>query len=191
MGHRIRAEHQGNPVVSRRGAWRPTDKTRKLNKDRFDVLSIPHHVIKKNPSHGARHGNTEKQIVYHAATVAAKKAVKKGYKSILDRFLNSPRYRESQINIGRDEEHHARQDAIAAEDHSYIATVSERFRRENVWVLVLNISGPNGPMKQREDHHEAIKIKERSYAESGKGNTIHHPSEQVRQRPGQPFSWHS
>ena len=56
---------------------RPTDKTRKLNKDRFDVLSIPHYVIKKGPSHGARHGNTEKQIVYHAADVAAKKAVKK------------------------------------------------------------------------------------------------------------------
>ena len=87
---------------------RPTDKTLKLNKDRFDVLSIPHNVIKKGPSHGGRHGNTEKQIVYHAANVAAKKAVKKGYKSILDRFLNSPRYRESQINIGRDEEHYAR-----------------------------------------------------------------------------------
>ena len=48
---------------------RPTDKTRKLNKDRFDVLSIPHYVIKKGTSHGARHGNTEKQIVYHAQTL--------------------------------------------------------------------------------------------------------------------------
>ena len=103
---------------------RPTDKTRKLNKDRFDVLSIPHYVIKKGPSPGARHGNTEKQIVYHAANAAAKKAVKKGYTSILDRFLNGPRYRESHINIGRDEEHYAPEDAIAAEDHSKIATAS-------------------------------------------------------------------
>ena len=64
-------------------------------------------------------------------------------------------------------------------------------RRENDWVLVLNSSGPNGPMNQREDYHEAIKIKERLYEESGKGNTGLHPSEQVRQRPSQPFSRHS
>ena len=51
-------------------------------------------------------------------------------------------------------------------------------RRENDWVLVLNSSGPNGPMNQREDYHEAIKIKERLYD----------PSEQVRQRPSQPLS---
>ena len=46
-------------------------------------------------------------------------------------------------------------------------------------------------MNQREDYHEAIKIKERLYEESGKGNTRLHPSEQVRQRPGQPFAWHN
>ena len=54
-------------------------KIRKLNKDRFDVLSIPNHVIKKGPSHGARHGNTERQSIYHAAHVSSKKA-KNGYK---------------------------------------------------------------------------------------------------------------
>ena len=59
---------------------RPTDTTRKLSKDRFDVLSIPNYVIKKGPSHGARHGNTEKQRIRHAAHVSAKKAVNKGFK---------------------------------------------------------------------------------------------------------------
>ena len=166
---------------------RPSDRIRKLNKDRFDVLSIPNYVIKKGPSHGARHGNTERQIIYHAAHVSAKKALKKGYKSILDRFLGCLRYRQSQINIGWDGEHCARCDAIAAD----IATASERFRRENDWVRALNSSGLNGPMNQREDYHEAINIKERLYEESGKGNTRLHPSEHVRQRPGQPFSWHS
>ena len=58
------------------------------------------------------------------------------------RILNSFRYRESQINIGWNEELCARYDANAAEDHSYIATASERCSRENVWVLVLNSSGP-------------------------------------------------
>ena len=43
---------------------RPSDKNRKLNKDRFDVLSIPNYVIKNGPSHGARHGNTERQRIY-------------------------------------------------------------------------------------------------------------------------------
>ena len=167
-------------------------KTRKLNKDRFDVLSIPNYVINKGPSHGARHGNTERQIIYHAAHVSSsKKAKKNGFKSILDRFLNTLRCRESQTNIGCDEEHCARYDAIAAEDHTFVATAAERFRREDGWVLVLNISGPNGPMNQREDYHEAIKIKGRFFEESGKAKTRLHPSAQVRQRPGQPFAWHS
>ena len=70
---------------------RPSDKHRKLNKDRFDVLSIPNYVIKKGPSHGARNGKTERQRIHYAAHIAARKARKKEYKSILDRFLNSPR----------------------------------------------------------------------------------------------------
>ena len=44
-------------------------------------------------------------------------------------------------------------------------------------------------MNQREDCHEAIKIKEQLCAESGKGNTRLHSGEQVRQRPRQPFAW--
>ena len=115
-----------------------------------------------------------------------KKAKKKEHKSILVRFLKSPRYRQSQIVIGWTEEHCARLDEIAAEDHSYIATAAERIRRENTWVFVLSSSGPNGPMNQREDYQEAKRIKERLYQESGQANT----NEQVRQRPGQPFAWH-
>ena len=62
-----------------RNMFRPSDKNRKLNKDRFDVLSIPNHVIKKGPSHGAGHGNTERQRKYYAAHNAAKKARKNGH----------------------------------------------------------------------------------------------------------------
>ena len=57
--------------------FRPTDKTCKLNRDRLDASSIPNYVIKKGPSHGARHGNTERQPTYHAAHVAAKKENKR------------------------------------------------------------------------------------------------------------------
>ena len=42
------------------GIWfRPSDKTRKLNKDLVYALSIANYVINKGPSHGARLGNTE------------------------------------------------------------------------------------------------------------------------------------
>ena len=79
---------------------RPSQKNRKLNKDRFDVLSIPNYVVKKGPSHGARHGPTERQRIYFKAHNALSKAKKHGHKTILDRFLNSSRYRDSQTNIG-------------------------------------------------------------------------------------------
>ena len=116
-------------ITSKVQCLRPSDKTLKLNKDRFNALSIPNDVIKKGPSHGARHGNTERQIMYHAAHASANPARKKGFNSRPDRYLNCPIYRASQIQIGWDEEHCARSDAIAAEDHSYIATAEESVKR--------------------------------------------------------------
>ena len=118
------------------------------------------------------------------------KAIKKGYKSTRDRFLRCPIYRQSQLDIGWTEVHCARLDEIAAEDHSYIATAAERARRENTWVLVLNSSGPNGPMNQREDYQEAKRICKRQYQESGQAHHRLHSREQVRMRPDQPFAWH-
>ena len=47
------------------------------NKDVFDVLSIPNYVIKKGPFHGARHGPTEKHIIYFIACKALRKAKRK------------------------------------------------------------------------------------------------------------------
>ena len=159
----------------------PQTKIRKPNKDRYDVLSIPNAVMKAHITVHLTETHRTKETITQPMC-QTKKAKKNGYKSILDRFLNT-----LVNNIGWNEEHCARYDAIAAEDRSYIATAAERFRRENIWVLVLNSSGPNGPMNQREDYHEAINIKDE---ESGKANTRLHPSEQVRQRPGQPFAWH-
>ena len=46
--------------------------------------------MKKGPSHGARHGNTKRQMIYYVAHNAARKARKNGHKTIMDRFLNSP-----------------------------------------------------------------------------------------------------
>ena len=77
------------------------------------------------------------------------------------RFQNCPTYRESQLVIGWDEGFCARYHATAKEDHSYVCTAEEHERRDNSWVLVLNSQGKNGPMKQREDYAEPIRIKER------------------------------
>ena len=103
----------------------------------------------KGPSHGARHGNTERQRIYHAAHVSSTKAEKMGFTSILDRFWKCPIYRRSQMDIGWTEDHCARLDEIAAGDHSHIDTAAERARRENTWVLVLKSSSPNSLMIQR------------------------------------------
>ena len=104
--------------------------------------------------------------------------------------MRCPRYRQSQSDIGWTEEHCARLDEIAAEEDSFFAAGAERTKRENTWVLVLNSSGPNGTMNQREDYQEAKIIRERLFQESGKADTRLHPCEQVRQRPRQPLAWH-
>ena len=87
-----------------------------------------------------------------------------GHKTILDRILNSPRCRKSQNATGWDEELCARYDAIAAQDHSQIATAAKR--------------------KQ-----EAKITRERLYEGHGKSNTRIHPKDQVRQRRNQQFTW--
>ena len=126
----------------------------------------------------------------HAAHVSSKKGKEKWLQIHIGQIPEQPSLSRITNQHRMDEEHCARYDAIAAEDHSEVATAAMRFRRENTWVLVLNSSGPNSPMNQREDYHEAIKIKGRLFEESGKDNTKFHPSEQVRPRPGQPFTWH-
>ena len=144
-------------------------------------------MTKHGPSHGARHRHTGRQRIYYAAHNAARKARKMEHTFILDRFLNSPRHRKSQTAIGWDEDFCARYDTIAAEDHSYIATQTERSRNENSWKLVLKTPGTNGPMEQRDDNQEAERICVRQYEEHGKGNTRLHSKDQVRQRRSQQF----
>ena len=96
----------------------------------------------EGPSHGTprEHGKTEN--LPSSQTCFPEKRRRRTTKSIQDRFLRCLIYRQSQLDIGWTEEHCARLEEIAAEDHSYVATAAERTRRENTWVLVLNSSGP-------------------------------------------------
>ena len=54
-----------------------SESRRKFNKQRLDALSVPHYVIKKGRSHGARHGKTEEQKEYHIAWNAWQRCCKK------------------------------------------------------------------------------------------------------------------
>ena len=64
---------------------RLSDKVRKLNSDRYYVLSISNYVIKNGPSHGRRHENTERQNLPSSHV-----SEKKGFTSIRDRLLRCP-----------------------------------------------------------------------------------------------------
>ena len=53
-----------------------------------------------------------------------------GYKTILERWHNDDKYRESLSKIGWTEERILQHDELALEDRSYIATRGERDRNE-------------------------------------------------------------
>ena len=114
-----------------------TDSTRQLNRTRFDALSISNYVIKKGCPHGSRYGNAEKQTLYRTAYNAWKRCRKKKdstsqtYTGTLDRFLKSPRYRESQEAHGWDEANCAAHDKLAQEDHSFPPTRSEHLEHSS------------------------------------------------------------
>ena len=108
----------------------------------------------------------DRESTINQAHCSSRKAIRKAYNSIQDRFLRCPLHRQSQLNIGWSEEHCARLDDIAAEDHSHIATAAERARRENTWVLMLVSSA----MNQREDCEENKKFCERPHQESGQAH---------------------
>ena len=79
---------------------------RKFNKLRLHTLSIPHYIIKKGRTHGARHGKTKAKKQYHIAFNAWKRCRKRvdgqedHYEGIYDRFLRDPVFRDSQLKIG-------------------------------------------------------------------------------------------
>ena len=150
-----------------------SESRRKFHKLRLDALSIPHYVIKKGRSHGARHGKTEEQKEYHMAYNAWKRCCKKVdsqgelFAGIHDRFLRDQVYRESQLAIGWTEQKCKEMDELAQEDHTYHLTSEERRRYHNQWYLTLNKSGKNGHMKLRSDFRATVHHKKSLHRESG------------------------
>ena len=117
----------------------PTEKSRQLNKDRFDILSIPGYVIKKNPSRGPWHGPSLRQTMYHKARDMLRKAKlpKNGQcQTILERWSRDADYQKSLSDEEWTEEKIRQYDALALEDHSHEATPTERRRWEKNWHMV-------------------------------------------------------
>ena len=146
---------------------------RKFNKLRLGALSIPNYVIKKGPTHGARHGKTEVQREYHVAYNAWKRCCKEldsqgeHFTDVHDRFLRDPVYRESQLTIGWTEQKCKEWDELVKEYHTFHLTPEEKKRYQGQWYLTLNKAGKNGPMKLRSDFRAAVSIKNRLHRESG------------------------
>ena len=117
-----------------------TDKTRELNSDGFDILSIQNYVIQQSLVRIRRCGNTDAQHMYHEAHESLKRHAKKDFNIFMARFQSSEDCGESQAVIGWAEEQSTNLDRITAEDHRYTATSEERARLANTGKLSLNSS---------------------------------------------------
>ena len=112
-------------------ALKSPQRTKEVDKNNYDILSIPGYVIKKNNSRGAKHGPSERQRMYYKATERLQKARQPkhgGHSSILERWHNGDEYRESLSLIGWTEQQIIEYDRIALENHSYVATSAERIQ---------------------------------------------------------------
>ena len=106
-------------------------------------------MIKKGLCHGARHGKTEEQKVYHIAWNAWKRCCKRvdsqaeRFKGIHDRFLRDQIYRESQLQIGWTEQKCKEMNELAKQNHTYHLSTEEFKRYQGQWYLTVNKSGKN------------------------------------------------
>ena len=92
---------------------------------------------------GARHGSSQAQCDYFPAKQCYKKAVKNGFKSVHDRFLNNEVYCASQLNVNWTQETCLKMDESAQHSHQYIVTYAERARYETLWSVAQRHTGKN------------------------------------------------
>ena len=109
----------------------------------------------------------------------------------MDRCHDDDKYRKSLSDIEWAEEQTFQYDAIALEDHYYVATWKERSRNGKSWKIASNAEGIQEPLNQRSDFIEAKRQCKRLYDEhtaiTGDGNKTIPPAQQVRQRLDQQF----
>ena len=77
-------------------------KDQKVGQEKFNALSLPGYVVKKNQPRGAKHGASERQRIYYKAKDMLQKARQPkhgGCKTILERW-HDDQHRKSLSKIG-------------------------------------------------------------------------------------------
>ena len=184
------------------GCLKPSQRTNEFDMNNYDVLSIPGDVIKKNNSRGAKRGPSEQQRRYCKVKGMLQKARQPkhgGNKSMLERLHKDEQYRMTNTHpFLRDgvmttntesrcqwtEEQMIEYDKSALEDHSDVATRSERIQNTKHWVLRLNQDGAQPPLNQR---HECKRLHDEYVTRTQQKYFTIPRDQQVRQRRGQPF----
>ena len=159
-----------------------------------DCTSIPDFVIKKNSTRGAKHGQSQRQIMFFKAKEMLKKARQAkhgGHPTILSRWYAEESYRCSlaEHNIGEREV--ILYDRIALERYDYTATRAERLQKAKHWVLRLNADGPKKTLRQRSEFvgalKHSLKMQDAHLAETKQTMIPIHPQHQQRQRQNKQF----
>ena len=143
-------------------------------------------MIKRGPTHGARHEKAEVQREYHLAWNAWKRCCKKS------RLSGGTFYRSSRIqffmnhNSQSDRQNKSAKSGMDLQKKTIQIISLQRKRKDTKdnGFFTLNKAGKNWPMKLRSDFRAAVSMK----------NRLHHESEnklKERLHPNQQRRWHS
>ena len=158
-------------------------------KDRYDVWPIPDYVIRKNPSHGARHGPTVRQKIYHKSTRHAEESSQAQKVVVAEPFWKDGTMMTNTASLCQILGGLRNRSFNMTQSHwKVIPTwLQERSR----WNISLNAEGFQGPLNQRGECTEAKQKRRRlcdEYVErTGEGNRPIPPAQQTRQRREQQF----
>ena len=159
-----------------------------------DYTSIPDFVIEKNSTRRPKHGQSERQIMFFKAKEMLKKARQQkhgNHPTILGRWYEEERYRDSLAEHNVGEKEIMLYDRIALERHDYAAARAERLQNAKHWVLRFNADGPQEPLRQRQEFADAFeqcqKVQDAHMAETEQTQIPIHPQHQQRQRQNRQF----
>ena len=169
-----------------------SERNRQLNKDRFDSLSIPGCMIKKNQSRGPTHDPSMRQTMYHKARDMLRKAkVPKNAKlfwEVVSQMQSIKSHCPMKVGQKRksDSTTHLSWKTIPMKLH-----VQKGHDGKGTGKLFLNTRGEEDRIRQRPDFRKAKHAHRRLYKEhvesTGQGNTSIHPAHQRRKSSQQQF----
>ena len=137
--------------------WRNNKKKRITT--RFQALLVPYYLARVNRSRSRQHGETQWQQDHWKAMAARRGAWKRGEGTIVIRWQDDEKYRNSRQAHGWTEEYCRFLDYLTTIDISYITPWHQRDQYECTITLVCNDEDRQaGPMKARKDFKPTTKI---------------------------------